>query len=240
MSEEPKVSVIIPFYNCPYVDRAIQSVLGQSYSNIEIIVIDDGSTLWMEKLEPFKDQIIYIRKSNGGTASALNKGIEAATGIYFAWLSADDLFHPDKIKHQMQMLKSTGTSFNYTAYYYINEQGERISETISMIFNSRAHLIETMILGCPVNGSTVLLHMDIFRALGKFNEKFLYTHDYDLWLRILPYYAWSYIEEPLLDYRVHNEMGSVIHSEEQKKEIERVQARHHRVLSRLLLKERRK
>ncbi|MDH6372245.1 glycosyltransferase involved in cell wall biosynthesis [Paenibacillus sp. PastF-3] len=238
MSEEPKVSVIIPFYNCPYVDLAIQSVLKQSYSNIEIIVIDDGSTLWMEKLEPFRDKISYIRKSNGGTASALNKGIEVATGTYFAWLSADDLFHPNKIKNQMQMLKSTGTLFNYTAYYYINEQGERISETISMIFNSRAHFIETMMLGCPVNGSTVLLHMEIFCAVGKFSEKLLYTQDYDLWLRILPYYTWSYVEEPLLDYRVHNEMGSVIHKEEQKKEIEQVQARHRRVLSRLLQKER--
>lgn len=240
MSEEPKVSVIIPFYNCPYVDLAIQSVVEQSYSNIEIIVIDDGSTHWREKLEPFMDKIIYKRKNNGGTASALNKGIDVATGTYFAWLSADDLFHPNKIKRQMQMLKSTGTSFNYTAYYYINEQGERISETISMIFDSRAQLIETMMLGCPVNGSTVLFHMDILRAVGKFNEKFLYTQDYDLWLRILPFYTWSYIEEPLLDYRVHNEMGSVIHKEEQTREIEQVQARHHRVLSRLLVKERRR
>jgi len=79
MSEEPKVSVIIPFYNCSYVDLAIQSVLNQSYPNIELIVVDDGSTLWLEKLTPFRDRIIYIQKDNGGTASALNKGIEVAT-----------------------------------------------------------------------------------------------------------------------------------------------------------------
>jgi glycosyltransferase involved in cell wall biosynthesis len=238
MSEELKVSVIIPFYNCMYVDLAIQSVLAQSYSNIEIIVVDDGSTLWTEKLAPFRDQIIYIQKSNGGTASALNKGIEVATGTYFAWLSADDIFHPDKIKTQMEKLESTGTSFNYTAFYYINEQGERISEAISMVFKSRAHFIETMMVGCPVNGSSVLLQMDIFRTVGTFNESYLYTQDYDLWLRILPYYEWSYLEEPLLDYRVHKDMGSMIHKEAQTKEIEQVQARHHRVLSFLLQRER--
>jgi len=238
MYGEPRVSVIIPFYNCSYVDLAVQSALNQSYSNIEIIVVDDGSTLWREKLAPFMGRIRYIRKNNGGTATALNKGIEAATGEYFAWLSADDVYHPDKIRLQMEKLRSTGTLFNHTAFYYINEQGVRISETINSVFRSRTHFIETMMLGCPVNGSTVLLHMNIFKGIGMFKEEYRYTHDYDLWLRTLPYYEWSYVEEPLLDYRVHQEMGSVIHGEAQKREIAVVQAKHHGVLARLLLKER--
>jgi len=161
MKDGSKVSVVIPFYNCLYVDQAVKSVLAQSYPNIEIIVVDDGSTLHTEKLAPFKNVIKYIRKKNGGTASALNQGIQAASGTYFAWLSADDLFHPDKIKTQMEKLRGSDTFFNHTAYYYINEQGERISETVSMIFSSRMHLIETLMRGCPVNGSSVLLDMDI-------------------------------------------------------------------------------
>ncbi|MNC77412.1 hypothetical protein D3C75_1293650 [compost metagenome] len=80
--------------------------------------------------------------------------------------------------------------------------------------------------------------MDIFRKVGLFNKRFLYTQDYDLWLRILPHYEWSYIEEPLLDYRVHKEMGSVIHNEAQTREITVVQSKHNRVLARLLRKER--
>lgn len=238
MKDGSKVSVVIPFYNCPYVDLALNSVLAQSYPNIEIIVVDDGSTLHTEKLTPFKNVVKIIRKENGGTASALNRGIRAASGAYFAWLSADDVFHPHKIQMQMLKLQGTGTSFNHTAYYYINEQGERLSETISMIFSSKTQLIETLMRGCPVNGSSVLLNMDIFRKIGMFNENLLYTQDYDLWLRILPYYEWSYIEEPLLDYRVHANMGSVIHSEDQTKEIEQVQAQHYEILSYLLQKER--
>ncbi|MNI93522.1 hypothetical protein D3C73_1514900 [compost metagenome] len=92
--------------------------------------------------------------------------------------------------------------------------------------------------GCPVNGSTVLLDMDIFRAVGLFDENFLYTQDYELWLRILPHYSWSYIEEPLLDYRVHQVMGSVIHNAAQTQEIQTVQAKHKGVLAQLLRKER--
>ncbi|UQZ33220.1 glycosyl transferase [Paenibacillus sp. PK3_47] len=231
-----RVSVVIPFYNCPYVDLAIESVLNQSYPDIEILVVDDGSEQYTEKLEPYKDRIIYARKTNGGTGSALNMGIRLASGNYFAWLSADDQFHPDKIKRQLDTLTNTGTSFNHTAYYYINEHGERISAVISVPFRSRSELIETMMMGCPVNGSSVLLDMDVLRKVGVFDEKLLYTQDYDLWLRILPHYEWSYIEEPLLDYRVHQGMGSVIHREAQTREIGVVQARHTAVLAQLLRK----
>jgi glycosyltransferase involved in cell wall biosynthesis len=240
MNKKSKVSVVIPFYNCPYVDQALDSVLAQSYPDIEIIVVDDGSTLHVEKLAPYMGSIMYIRKDNGGTASALNLGIQAATGAYFAWLSADDVFHPDKIKRQLEALQSSGLSFNHTAYYCINERGERLAEAVNIPFQSKKHLLEVMQTGCTVNGSTVLLDMDIFRKLGLFNEAFLYTHDYDLWLRTLPYYDWSFIEEPLLDYRVHEAMGSVIHSEAQNKEIKRVQIKHRMQLLRLLRKEERR
>lgn len=240
MNQKSKVSVVIPFYNCPYVDLAVESVLGQSYPDIELIVVDDGSTSYAEKLTPYQDKIVYIRKTNGGTASALNLGIKAASGSYFAWLSADDLFHPHKIERQLEIIRSSGTSFNHTAYYYINELGERFSGIISVPFHNRGDLIETMMKGCPVNGSSVLLDMNVFYKVGLFNERLLYTQDYDLWLRILPHFNWSYIEQPLLDYRVHQGMGSIIHSEAQSREIKQVQAEYYKTLSQLLRKEREK
>ncbi|OKP97810.1 glycosyltransferase [Paenibacillus sp. P46E] len=240
MNHGTKVSVVIPFYNCPYIDIAIESVLAQSYPDIELIVVDDGSTLHTEKLIPYGDRIKVLHKPNGGTASALNLGIRAASGAYFAWLSADDCFHPDKISRQMEVMGNSHTAFNHTAYYYINELGERFSGIISVPFYSRAELVTTLMKGCPVNGSSVMMNMNIFKKVGLFNEKLLYTQDYDLWLRILPHYEWSYITEPLLDYRVHQEMGSVIHSEAQNREIKQVQEMHYSNLSRLLRKERRR
>ncbi|WP_405116730.1 glycosyltransferase [Paenibacillus sp. FSL K6-1217] len=239
MNQKTRVSVVIPFYNCPYVHLAVESVLAQSYTDIELIVVDDGSTLHMEKLEAYMSRIVYVRKTNGGTGSALNRGIEVASGAYFAWLSADDLFHPDKIRRQIEAIRATGTSFNHTAYYYINELGERFSEIIRMPAYSRPAFIETMMSGCPVNGSSVLFDMKILSTVGRFNEHLLYTQDYDMWLRTLPHYEWSYIEEPLLDYRVHNEMGSVLHREAQAREIAMVQFMHKSNLTQLLRKERR-
>ncbi|MFC3748106.1 glycosyltransferase family 2 protein [Paenibacillus sp. GCM10012306] len=237
MNKKSRVSVVIPFYNCPYVDQALDSVLAQSYTDIEIIVVDDGSTIHVEKLAPYMGSILYIRKENGGTASALNQGIKAATGGFFAWLSADDVFHPDKIGRQLEMLQSSGLSFNHTAYYCINERGERLSEAVNIPFVNRKQLLETMMNGCTVNGSSVLMDMDIFRKLGLFNEAYLYTHDYELWLRLLPYYELSFIETPLLNYRVHEAMGSVVHSEPQRREIKRLQAKYRMQILRLLRKE---
>ncbi|MNO38039.1 putative glycosyltransferase EpsE [compost metagenome] len=238
MNYGTRVSVVIPFYNCPYVHLAIESVLGQSYPDIEIIVVDDGSTLYTEKLAPYINRVKVLRKTNGGTGSALNLGISSASGAYFAWLSADDCFHPDKISRQMEALRVTHTFFNHTAYYYINELGEHFAGKVSMPFSSRAGLIEALMTGCPVNGSSVIMDMNVFRKVGLFNERLLYTQDYDLWLRTLPHYEWSYIEEPLLDYRVHQGMGSILHSEAQNREIKQVQELHYQSLSRLLRKER--
>lgn len=237
MGALPKVSVVIPFYNCPYVEQAVQSVLDQSYPNVEIIVVDDGSWLHTERLEPFQDRIHYVRKSNGGTASALNEGIRRASGEYFAWLSSDDRFHPDKLRKQVEQLQRTRGRFGHTAFYYVDERGNRISEPVLFPDTGRAGLIRTLMTGCPVNGSTVMIGMEVFRQVGEFNERFVYTHDYELWLRILPHYDWNYIEEPLLDYRVHDRMGSRLHSAEQTAEIAKVQHKHLGALKRLLQKE---
>lgn len=83
---EPKVSIVIPFYNCAYIEQAVHSAIHQTYPHIEVIVVDDGSTEHVERLQPFMDSIRYIRKENGGTATALNEGIKHATGDYFVWL----------------------------------------------------------------------------------------------------------------------------------------------------------
>lgn len=78
-----KVSIIVPFYNCPYINQALDSLVNQTYSNIEIIVVNDGSTQFSEGIIPYLDKIKYIQKENGGTTSALNTGIKHATGDYF-------------------------------------------------------------------------------------------------------------------------------------------------------------
>jgi teichuronic acid biosynthesis glycosyltransferase TuaG len=84
-TSQPLVSVVIPFYNCPFIGQSVESVVQQTYSHIEIIVVDDGSTLHREQLGPYGTGIRYFWKPNGGTASALNCGIRAARGEYIVW-----------------------------------------------------------------------------------------------------------------------------------------------------------
>ena len=104
----PLVSVVIPTYNrANLVTEAIESVFQQTYTNIEIIVVDDGSTDNTEQvLQPYLPNVHYIKQPNGGLASARNAGMRMAAGDYIAWLDADDLFEPDKIRLQVSFMEA--------------------------------------------------------------------------------------------------------------------------------------
>ncbi|WLD94949.1 glycosyltransferase [Alkalihalobacillus sp. AL-G] len=230
----PKVSIVIPFFNCPYIDRAIQSALDQSYRNCEVIVVDDGSTDQSERIKPFMSKINYIRKDNGGTATALNAGIRYATGEYFSWLSSDDLYHPEKIARQLQFMMDKNAVICYGNYHLINERDRVTNESIGLGYKTKWHFMRAMRSGCVINGCTVMAQISAIKSAGMFDESLPYTHDYDLWLRMLFSYDFFYFEEPLVYYRVHGNMGSQRHKEIIPFEIRTVKRRHRDQLSRLI------
>ena len=102
---KPKVSIIIPVYNGEnFLEQAINSALHQTYDNIEVIVINDGSNDKGKTeaiAKKYNDKIKYFYKENGGVASALNMALEKMSGDYFSWLSHDDLYYDDKIEKQI-------------------------------------------------------------------------------------------------------------------------------------------
>ncbi|MED1862808.1 glycosyltransferase family A protein [Fictibacillus nanhaiensis] len=214
-----KVTIIIPFYNCTYINQAIESALNQSYKNIEIIVVNDGSTIHNEKVSAYLTKIRYFEKKNGGTASALNMGIKHATGDYFAWLSSDDIFHPEKIEKQLHFMKTVRAEATYSNFYLINELSHIISSPQGVGYQTEADFLKRMSRGCVINGCTVMLKMDVFREFGLFDETLLYTQDYDYWLRILSRYNFVYYPEPLVNYRIHKNMGTKQHKLEIRKEL---------------------
>ena len=105
----PLVSIIIPVYNgANFLAQAIDSALSQTYDNIEILVINDGSTdngATEQIALSYGNKVRYFNKRNGGVSSALNLGIEKMQGEYFSWLSHDDLYEPEKIKKQIEVLQ---------------------------------------------------------------------------------------------------------------------------------------
>ncbi|NRD76720.1 glycosyltransferase [Bacillus sp. BRMEA1] len=234
-----KVSIVIPVYNCPFVGHAIESALNQTYPNIEIIVVNDGSSEeFTEKIRPYIPKIHrYIEKANGGTASALNAGIQHATGDYFCWLSSDDRYDPQKVQKQHQFMSECQADVSYSDYVYIDANNSILSGSLGISFPNRLQFLEQMKKGCFINGCTVMMKMSVFSEAGLFDESLPYTHDYDLWLRVLKYRHFYYLNEPLVLYRVHDGMGTKKHEQEILKEIVFVQQKHQAGLDQLILEE---
>ncbi|MFC4810900.1 glycosyltransferase [Paenibacillus sp. GCM10023250] len=208
----PKVSIIIPFYNDPYVDQAIVSALYQTYPNVEVIVVDDGSTRHQEVIAPFRSHIHYIGKANGGTSSALNHGFSIASGKYIAWLSSDDRFLSDKVAKQAAYMEATGAHISHTDYHVINEHGTITEYGAGIKYPTAKAFINGIRHGCPVNGCTVMMTKELYQTMGGFNPGLPYTHDYDFWIRVLlSRVDFHYFNEPLTLYRRHSQMGTVRH-----------------------------
>ncbi len=230
----PVVSIVIPFYNDSFVEQSIVSALSQTYEKIEVVLVNDGSTSHTDLIKPYLNKIKYIEKENGGTATALNAGIKQANGDYIAWLSSDDFFHRDKITKQIQLLDQNGGRFCHTSYALIDSENKIISSLNGMNFPKKVHLVNTLIKGCVINGSSVLIKNDVFSSIGLFDESLPYAHDYDLWLRMLPHYQFYYIHEDLIFYRIHEKMGSKQHASEVEREVALIQDKHRPAIENLL------
>jgi len=206
----PKVSVIIPVFNGQnFLREAIDSVLSQTYRNYETIVVDDGSTdaTWTI-IQSYGSTLLSTRKENGGVASALNCGIQKATGKYIAWLSHDDLFLPSKIESQVSFLQNT-TQFKacYTDYCIIDENGNIITE-IETPWYPRKQAIRALFSRAYVHGSTMLIERTCFDRVGGFSERLRYTQDTEMWLRILQEFEIGRVPIKLVKGRSHPNQGS--------------------------------
>ncbi|KGE20723.1 glycosyltransferase family 2 protein [Paenibacillus wynnii] len=208
----PKVSIVIPFYNDPYIGHALQSAVTQSMKAHEIIVVDDGSSVFSERLTPYHSQIHYLGKTNGGTATALNHGIRHASGDYIAWLSSDDIFYHDKINNQALFMEQNNLLISYTNFNYINGFSQLTELNAAVVFPSQLEFLRCFLQGNPINGCTVMFKKEVFGAIGLFDEQLPYTHDFDLWFRaILNGYIPVMLNQSLTGYRRHDGMGTLKH-----------------------------
>jgi len=206
----PLVSIVIPVYNgSNFLKEAIDSALAQTYKNLEIIVVNDGSKDDTEKIAlSYKDKIRYFFKENGGTSTALNLGIEKMHGEYFSWLSHDDLYYPNKIERSIQELsklndKNTiiitdvdGMNEDYiktfkTALYqqHRNEYPDRNNFNLYPVIYNKTH------------GCTHLISKKVFETVGLFDIKWLVAHDFEFYYRAFAAFPHKYIDEVLVTAR---------------------------------------
>lgn len=220
----PLVSVLIPFYNCSYVAKAIESALNQNYPNVEIIVINDGATLYQQLIKPYLTNIKYIEQGNGGVASALNTGITKALGQYVAWLSSDDIFHPNKLKEQVAFMQERNSSISATNFNLIDGQDSVVRQMAGKSYQSPFEVLQDFLIQNPVNGCTVIMSKEVIQKVGLFNTRIRYAQDYEYWARVALHFPIHYLNKALTDYRIHPTMGSKVFHREQLEEFTKLKA----------------
>ncbi len=209
------VSVIIPTYNRKdTIIRAIESVLNQKYKDTEVIIIDDGSvdntediikSLYNYLLK--KDKIRYIRIKHSGVSKARNTGIKNARGEWIAFLDSDDEWLPDKLQKQMQYLDSSNYLICHTDEIWIKD-GKRINQGKKHKKFEGWFFIPSLRM-CLISPSSVVIHKDVFKNVGYFDESFKVVEDYELWLRITSRYPVGFLSEKLtVKYGGHSDQLS--------------------------------
>lgn len=214
MEKSPLVSLIIPVYNgSNYVKEAIDSALAQTYKNLEIIVVNDGSKDNTEEIcKSYGNKIRYFSKENGGVASALNLGISKMKGEYFSWLSHDDKYDKNKIMYQVKALQNINDKYTVIGcnHLFIDKKGDLLYKDRHLDNRDEyktTHALKYLFSGY-VQGCDLLIHKDIFNDVGTFDINLPTTQDFDLWFKIFKKYKLLILPEYLVFSRSHEEQGS--------------------------------
>lgn len=208
-----KVSIVIPVFNgSNYLREAIDSALAQTYPDIEIVVVNDGSRDDGETERialSYGDKIRYFSKKNGGVASALNMAIEKMSGDYFSWLSHDDLYCPEKVETQMRALAGMANpraiAYGDHAVFYDNAAD---AEEVRLPHVPPGQFRYFITVNNILHGCTLLIPRAAFDECGRFNEALRTTQDYDLWFRMAEKYQFIHIPGALVKARSHAEQSS--------------------------------
>ncbi|MGC8785629.1 MAG: glycosyltransferase [Armatimonadota bacterium] len=206
----PLVSVVLTSYNhAAYLPQAIESALGQTLRDIEIVAIDDASTdgsqdiLWR-----YADRLrVVLHDTNRGTYATLNEGIALTSAPTIAILNSDDVWLPDKLQKQVAVMESDPrVGLVHTGFRVIDAQGNPMAgNPLGIRFhpNPQGNLLAELLTRNLFITSSVLFRRECIERCGAFEEKLFGMGDWDLWLRIAEHYTIGYVPEPLTLYRLH-------------------------------------
>ena len=192
MNKEPLVSIIIPIYNGEkYMREAIDSALNQTYNNVEVIVVNDGSKDNTDEIAlSYGDKIRYFKKENGGVSTALNLGIKNMKGEYFSWLSHDDVYTKEKIQCQIDVANvfNDSDAIIYCDTVNIDKNSKQISDVkkkkrfLPNEIIEWENVLESLFRFGAFSGCTLLIPKKIFTEFGlSFDESLRYAQDALLW-----------------------------------------------------------
>lgn len=199
---KPLVSVIIPVYNSErYIERSLQSALRQTYNNLEIIVVDDGSKDSTAKVvQSMGDpRIVYIYQENRSQGPARNNAVAHAHGEFVTFLDSDDLYSSDKIEKELQFLLSN----EKYDIVYCNALHFFTGKQDALYRNKGEHpsgnILKWLLSTSLINLNTVMMRTEVFRKVGGFNDKRYFPEEWELWLKCaIAGYRFGYMDENLV------------------------------------------
>lgn len=220
-----KVSVVIPTYNhARYLGEAIESVLGQTFKGVEVVVVDDGSTDGTRALvaERYAEAVVYVRQENRGLPSARNTGLARAKGDYLVFLDADDRLTPDCLEKKVELLnRRPETGWVFSDLYLTDEEG-RVTGRCSEHFHYSGRqlsgkIFDELLLGNFIPVHAVMVRRACLDEVGGFDDTpdetplfpwprprpyFYGQEDHDLWLRLSRRFPVEYLDAPMGFYRL--------------------------------------
>lgn len=207
------VSVVIPAFNAErFLDAALRSVIAQTVSPQEIIVVDDGSRDGTADVaRRFGGAVLLITQDNQGVSAARNRGAASASGDWLAFLDADDEWLPHKLERQLE--QTDGRPDVVACFTEEMLHDERTGATWHVRYRNEPDMVRVLLLeGCVIgNNSSVMVRKGVFMEVGGFDLGLSYSADWDMWLRLAERGAFSLVAEPLVHYRIHaGSMGNNI------------------------------
>ena len=222
--EMPLVSVVVPCYNHEkYVKETIESIINQTYKNIELIVIDDGSKdNSVQVIQEMADKhgFTFVHRPNKGLSATLNEGIRLSKGKYFSAIASDDILMLEKIEKQVTFMEANPEyGMCYGKIVYFEDTIEKTSEYPNS--NKEGWVFDDLLnYGCFIPAPSTFIKKEVFKSVGGYDES-LWIEDWDMWLRISKKYKIGFINEYFAFYRRHdsNISSQVIKMYEAEKQI---------------------
>jgi glycosyltransferase involved in cell wall biosynthesis len=208
----PRVSVTVLAYNHEkYIGEALRSILGQTLTDLEAVVVDDGSTdSTFQVISSFRDpRLISIRQNNQGPSAAANRALQGCRGRYIALMSGDDVCHPDRLQRQFDAYQRGSRRLLFSAVDFIDDCGQPLADSsfCEGVFDTqprmRAEIYHRFFhRGNFINALTCFTETDVLRQFGYCDPLLLQLQDYDLWIRLVKHYDFQFLQEPTLHYRI--------------------------------------
>lgn len=203
---QPLVSIVMPIYNTePFLPEAVESVLSQTYTSWELLLVNDESPGGACAIAArFTDpRIRYLEHPNAGPAATRNRGIRESKGDFIAFLDSDDAWLPDKLEKQMPLFyRDAAVGVVYSQRTTIDEEGRAVTTG----YRPRLYggmVLDRLYVDNFVCMSSVVMRRAVCDRVGLIDESLRMSEDFDYWLRVACFFPFAYVDEPLVRYRVH-------------------------------------